>query len=72
MHKISDTGKEYFLKVASRKSNFREVFTHYEHTLKLLSNTVYQIMEIDLNLMTKNRKAFSEPSNTIPSDLQGK
>lgn len=70
MPKVSDPGKEYFLKVASRKWNFREAFTHYEHTLKLPSNTVCQIMESDLNLITKSRKAFAEPSNAILSDLQ--
>jgi 3-methyladenine DNA glycosylase Tag len=68
--KVSDPGKEYFLKVVSRKWNFREAFTHYEHTLKLPSNTVCQIMESDLNLITKSRKAFAEPSNAIFFDLQ--
>ncbi|KAG2227818.1 hypothetical protein INT45_002056 [Circinella minor] len=67
---VSDPGKEYFLKVVSRKWNFRDAFTLYEHSLKLPSNTLCQIMESDLNLITKSRKAFVEPSNAILSDLQ--
>ncbi|KAI8349952.1 hypothetical protein EDC96DRAFT_519891 [Choanephora cucurbitarum] len=67
---ISDPGKEYFLKIASKKWNFREAFTLYEHTLKLPFNIVCGIMESDLNLIIKSRKAFVEPSNAIFSDLQ--
>ena len=67
---ISDPGKEYFLKIASKKWYFREAFTLYEHTLKLPFNIVCGIMESDLNLIVKSRKAFVEPSNAIFSDLQ--
>lgn len=68
--KVSDPGKEYFFKVASKKWNFREAFTLYENTLKFPYNTICQIMESDLNLITKSRKVFVEPSNTILADLQ--
>lgn len=70
MSSVSNTGKEYFLKVVSKKWDFCEAFTLYEHTLKLPFTTVCQIMEKNLNLITKSRKTFVEPSIAMPSDLQ--